>query len=80
MQFAHLVVLCVEDDPDVRHIVKLALSLNGGIVSHQAATAEEAIGLMESGFAPDLVLLDDRLPGQSGSDLGSGPIDVSVAI
>ncbi|MBW3662625.1 MAG: response regulator [Actinobacteria bacterium] len=55
-------ILLVEDEPDIRHVVKLTLSSAGYDVIDVLA-GEDALGYVGS---VDLVLLDLRLPGIDG--------------
>jgi CheY-like chemotaxis protein len=57
-------ILVVEDDPDIRFSVGLALELAGHQIV-EAATGEAALELL-AGEPVDLVLLDLRLPGMDG--------------
>lgn len=58
-------VTCVEDDPDIRDIVAMALSSFGGIDVDQCSTGAEAIERSEA-FAPDLILLDVEMSDMNG--------------
>ncbi|MFJ4603783.1 response regulator [Streptomyces griseoluteus] len=60
-------VLIVEDDPDVRMAVQLALRHQGHEV-YAAATGEEGLHALRP-FRPDVVVLDIMLPGMSGLDV-----------
>lgn len=58
-------VLCVEDDPDIQMIVRLALSEFGGhevIMCGSGAAAVAAVGAGR----PDFILLDVMLPDMDG--------------
>jgi two-component system OmpR family response regulator len=61
-------ILCVEDDPDIRMILDLALSKLGGFQICLAEDASEALKQLD-GFKPDLLLLDLMLPGMTGLEL-----------
>ena len=58
-------ILCVEDEPDIRSVVKLALEAVGRFTVLLCASGQEAI---EKGpaFAPDFILLDAMMPGMDG--------------
>ncbi len=58
-------ILYVEDDPDIRAIVKLAMEDVGGFTLDLCGTGEEAVARTEA-FAPDLILLDVMMPGMDG--------------
>ena len=61
------VVLVIEDEPQIRHFVELALTAEGCQV-HTAQTAKG--GLIDSGTRrPDLVVLDLGLPDSDGMDV-----------
>ena len=60
-------ILVVEDEPDIRELLKYTLGRVGFGVQ-LAADAEEALQLL-TGKLPDLVLIDWMLPGLSGVDL-----------
>jgi len=65
-------VLFVEDDAGLATIVTRHLRARGHD-ARIASSAEEATEQLESGFRPDVVLLDVNLPGASGLDLLRGP-------
>lgn len=58
-------ILCVEDDPDIRMILDLALSKIGSFQLCLAEDAQQALVQLEN-FQPDLLLLDQMLPGMTG--------------
>jgi two-component system, OmpR family, response regulator len=58
-------VMCVEDDPDIREIVGMALARFGDISVDLCASGAEAIERSEE-FAPDLILLDVEMTGIDG--------------
>ncbi len=60
-------ILCVDDDADLRHVVRIALQQEGYEVT-EAQNGEEAIRHLDRGVF-DLVLLDVVMPGPSGMDL-----------
>jgi diguanylate cyclase (GGDEF)-like protein len=60
-------VLIVEDDAAIRESIAEFIRLSG-FEAKEAATAEEALALLES-TAVDVVIADIRLPGLSGLDL-----------
>jgi CheY-like chemotaxis protein len=61
-------VLLVEDEPDLRLLATMSLTLAGHDVV-EAATGEAALEVMAGGTAFDVLVLDIRLPGISGWDV-----------
>ena len=62
-------ILLVEDDPVVRHVVRLLLEMEGDTVL-EAQDGEEALTLLGSHAGPlDLLLTDVMMPGLSGADV-----------
>ena len=61
-------VMVVDDHPLVRSAVAKAIAGDGMVVVAEASTAEEALALAPA-VAPDILLLDIRLPGMSGVEL-----------
>ena len=60
-------ILLVEDEPDIRDMLKFALS-RAGFEVWEADTAEAAMRTLD-GLLPNLVIIDWMLPGMSGVDL-----------
>lgn len=60
-------ILCIEDDPDIQHMVSLAFQ-NEGYEVHYAFTGKEGYEKVLS-LNPDLVLLDMMLPLLSGVEV-----------
>jgi CheY-like chemotaxis protein len=60
-------ILVADDDPDIRALVREALSHDGHLVS-QASDGQEALALIE-GQAPDLLVLDLQMPKQGGLEV-----------
>lgn len=58
-------VLCVEDEPDIQAVAKIALELVGGFTVKICSSGEEALREAEA-FAPDMILLDVMMPGMDG--------------
>ena len=58
-------VLYVDDEPDIREIVRIALGLTRGLAVHTASSGEQALTLVHE-QQPDLVLLDVMMPGLDG--------------
>lgn len=57
-------ILVVDDEPDIRSMVRLVLELEGYRVE-EAGSGEDALERLESDI-PDLMVLDIRLPGIDG--------------
>lgn len=58
-------ILYVDDEPDIREIALLALSLDPDLEVRSAASGAEAITTIAD-WIPDLVLLDVMMPGMDG--------------
>ena len=58
-------LLVVDDEPDIRFLLRLTLERQGYLVN-EAHTCEEAVNMIEDGTAVDLVLLDLNLPDMNG--------------
>ncbi len=58
-------ILYVEDDENFHEIAKLALEVVGGLTLKACFSGPDAIS-SAAAFAPDLILLDDRMPGMDG--------------
>jgi CheY-like chemotaxis protein len=66
MNRAHLQsLLYVDDEPDIRQIVQMALGLAPGLSIHTGDSGENALSLARM-LRPDLVLLDVMMPGLDG--------------
>jgi two-component system, OmpR family, response regulator len=61
-------LLYVDDDADIRTIVRLALSLDPAITVRCAADAGEALAMLDEA-RPDAILLDVMMPGTDGPAL-----------
>jgi CheY-like chemotaxis protein len=58
-------VLYVDDEPDIRQIVQLALGLAKGLIVHTGESGEQALELLRE-LRPDLLLIDVMMPGLDG--------------
>ena len=58
-------VLYVDDDPDIREIALMALSLDPGLDARGAADGMSALDVIGQ-WMPDLVMLDVMMPGLDG--------------
>ncbi|HQZ46711.1 MAG TPA: response regulator [Usitatibacteraceae bacterium] len=61
-------ILHVDDQPDIRGIVKLALGKIGGFSVCSCGSGEEALAAARD-FDPQLLLIDMNMPGMDGMDL-----------
>ena len=61
-------VLVVDDDPNLRELVSLRLQKAGHRVL-TAASAGEALAMVDERGAPDIVVLDVAMPGMTGFEL-----------
>jgi CheY-like chemotaxis protein len=61
-------VLEVEDDPDIRAMVSMLLQSDGYEVV-LAVHGQDALGKMEGGFRPDVILLDLMMPVLDGFEV-----------
>jgi two-component system KDP operon response regulator KdpE len=57
-------ILVVDDEPQIRRVLRSALSFRGYVIT-EASSGEEATELVRK-IKPDLILLDVNLPGMSG--------------
>lgn len=67
MQARDLHFLIVDDEEDFRQSMELLLGSLGYRTS-LAASGDEALRLMETGLSPHVVLLDQRMPGLTGTE------------
>ena len=58
-------VLYVDDEPDIREVVEMALGLTGALTVKTCGSGIDALGLLTD-YRPDLVLLDVMMPGLDG--------------
>lgn len=61
-------VMIVEDNADIRTIVKAALEMIGGLEVRACESGREALDVV-AGFAPQLLLLDVMMPDMDGPGL-----------
>lgn len=58
-------ILCVEDEPDIQAVARMALELVGGFQVLVCGSGEQALREVQA-FRPDLILLDVMMPGMDG--------------
>lgn len=58
-------ILVVEDDPDIRNLIRISLEKVDGFVVKICGDGREALN-QASSFLPDLILLDVRMPQWNG--------------
>jgi CheY-like chemotaxis protein len=58
-------LLYVDDEPDIREVVQMALGLAENLTVHTCDAGERALALLP-GLKPDLVVLDVMMPGMDG--------------
>lgn len=58
-------LLLIDDEADFLVLTRLLLEMEGFEVS-TASSGEEAVALVDGGSSPDLVVLDQRMPGLTG--------------
>lgn len=58
-------VLVVDDEPDIRELVRLSFELVGGHSTRTAASGAEALAAVRE-QRPDAVLMDVQMPGMDG--------------
>ena len=62
-----LKLLYVDDDPDIRLIVEIALALDPAIEARTVKSGADAVSLVAtSGWRPDVFVLDVMMPGMDG--------------
>jgi len=64
-------ILHVEDEPDIREILRLVLRLIGRFTVESCADGRQAL-LAAPEFQPDMILMDVMMPGMSGPETLAG--------
>lgn len=63
-------ILYVDDEPDIRLIVEIALRIRPGIEVRTADSGEAALEVLNGGgWRPDLTMVDVMMPGLTGPDV-----------
>jgi len=65
----HLKIIYVDDEPDIRIIVEMALALDPSLDVRIAASGREALDIIAQGFVPEIALLDLMMPEMSGREV-----------
>lgn len=60
-------VLHIDDEPDIREIVRMSLALVGGLEVEQYPSGEEALDNIADA-SPDMILLDVMMPNMDGEE------------
>lgn len=61
-------VLCIEDQPDIRMILKFTLEAKGAFAVREAGTGTDGLAQARA-TPPDVILLDYSLPDMDGPDV-----------
>lgn len=61
-----LAILHVDDEPDIREVAAFSLDLDPDLSLTSADSGEAALGLLEGGLRPDVILLDVMMPRLDG--------------
>ena len=72
-------ILHVDDQPDIRGIVKLALGKIGGFTVCSCSSGEEALAAAP-GFDPEILLIDMSMPGMDGMALLARMREAGIAV
>ena len=76
-------LLYVDDEPDIRHIVQMALGLAPELTIHTGDSGEQALTLAQQ-LRPDLILLDVMMPGLDGPGtlhrLRANPVSAGIPV
>ncbi len=75
----HESILLVEDEDAVRSVVRQILERAGYTIA-EASTGEQALGLLEAGVMPDLLLTDLTMPGMDGRTLAARARSIRPAL
>jgi CheY-like chemotaxis protein len=61
-------VLHVEDEPDIRDVVKMSLALDAGLTVKSCNTGQDAL-VEATAWRPDVILTDVVMPGVDGPEM-----------
>lgn len=59
-------VLLVDDEPDIRFLVSMALRKLGGLEVRAEPSGQAALTALTSGYRPDMIILDVMMPDMDG--------------
>jgi two-component system, OmpR family, response regulator len=75
-----LKILCVDDEPDIRAVLEMALRMDLQIEVRSAGSGTEALSMLGlDGGLPDLALLDMMMPEMNGYELATALRSVDYA-
>jgi CheY-like chemotaxis protein len=60
-------IVYIDDEPDIRHVVELSLSLAEGLTVHTGESGQRGLQLARE-LKPDLMMLDVMMPGMDGPE------------
>ena len=63
---SRLVVLHVDDEPDIREVAGMALDLDPDVALTSVDSGQAALDVLKAGLRPDIVLLDVMMPVMDG--------------
>ena len=67
---AALRILCVDDEPDIRELVAMALAIDPALDVRLAGSGSEALAMLDDrAWTPDIALIDLMMAGMTGTDL-----------
>lgn len=61
-----LKILHVDDEPDIREVAALSLTMDPNVDLHSVASGAAALALLASDWRPDVILLDVSMPQLDG--------------
>lgn len=59
-------ILHVDDEPDIREVAAMSLAIDPAINVRSVRSGEEALGMLATGWRPDVILLDVMMPDLDG--------------